>query len=80
MRGILGGRKEGRLDGLSVIVYTATAGVGTVCGGWGGSQVYCLWRGDITFFRGDHQVFVDRVEEGVKVEVRFRGSKGDKGG
>ena len=34
-------------------------------------QVYCLWREDIAFFRGDHQVYVNRVELGVKVEVRF---------
>ena len=53
MRGLLGDRKEGRVDGLSVIVYIVTAGVGTVCGGWGASPGILLVEGRYcVFFEG----------------------------
>ena len=58
MRGRLGGRRKGHIDGLGGIIFIAAAGVGTVFEGWGGiHEIYCLRRGDIALFRGDHQAY-----------------------
>ena len=42
-------------------------------------KVYCLRRGDVAFFRDNEQLGEGRIQEANKVEVRFRGSKGDQG-
>ena len=42
-------------------------------------SVYCLRRGGVTFFRNNEQLGESRRQEADKVEVRFRGSKGDQG-
>lgn len=69
------------MDGPGVIVPVAVAVVGAVCRGWGGGihDVYCLKTGDIAFSRGNHQVEESRVRAADKVEIKFRGSKGDQG-
>ena len=79
MCGVLGCRKEGHVNELVVIEFIAVADVRTACGGWGVHEVYCLTRGYIAFVRGDHQVYVNRMEEADKVEVWLRGSIGNKG-
>ena len=40
-------------------------------------RVYCLRRGDVAFFRHNEQLVGSRIHEANKLEVRFRGSKGD---
>ena len=42
-------------------------------------EVYYPRRSDVTFFREDHQLSGARRREADKMEVRFRGSKGDYG-
>lgn len=42
-------------------------------------SIYCLRRGDVAFFRNNEQLGEGRRQEADKVEVRFRGSKGDQG-
>jgi len=42
-------------------------------------KVYCLRRGDVAFFRDNEQLGEGKRQEANKVEVRFRGSKGDQG-
>lgn len=43
-------------------------------------EVYCLRRGDIAFFKKKRQLTANDRYEADAVEVRFRGSKGIKGG
>lgn len=40
--------------------------------GGGVHEVYCFRRGEIAFFRGDHQIYRSRVGDADKVGVRFR--------
>jgi len=40
-------------------------------------EVHCLQRRDVAFFKGNEQLMGDKRKEADKVEVRFRGSKGD---
>ena len=40
-------------------------------------ETYCLRRGDVSFFRGRAQLGVAQWSSADRVEVRFRGSKGD---
>ena len=40
-------------------------------------ETYCLRRADVAFFRGNVQLTVAQWSTADRVEVRFRGSKGD---
>ena len=40
-------------------------------------ETYCLWRADVAFFRGRVQLGVAQWSIADRVEVQFRGSKGD---
>ena len=42
-------------------------------------KVYRLRRGDVAFFRDNEQLVGSRIHEAKKVQVRFKGSKGDQG-
>ena len=42
-------------------------------------NVYCLRRGDVAIFKDNEQLVGSRIHEANKVEVRFKGSKGDQG-
>ena len=65
---------------LVLVVPSVEEGIGTV-GRGGGSvhQVYCLRRGDIAFIEKGVQLGPERWRAADKVEVHFKGGKGDQG-
>ena len=66
--------------GLALTYYFYVASVGIICQRKGlFHKVYCLRRGDVAFFKGNEQLVGSRIHEANKVEVRFKGSKGDQG-
>lgn len=57
------------MGGLGVILSTTADVIQVV------REIHCLRRGGVAFSPGDHQVIGYRVEEVIKVKVRFKGSK-----
>ena len=79
-RPILGGGEKGGTDKPGVVLFLDVTSNGIVRGGEGEiHSIYCLRRGDLAFFRNNAQLGECRRQKADKVEVRFRGSKGDQG-